>query len=138
MRNRLVCSFPSESDSLSSNAIFGPIVWLLSVAFASGLAMAGIRFASDRPSPPWLAKLHGYAAVGAISLLGFAWTQAALPAAGQYGLIALLVAAAGGLLLNLGYHWRGRPLPEGLVFAHMSVAFIGVLIVGVVTLSLAA
>ena len=93
----------------------------MTVAFVSGIAMAFIRFATDRPSPLWVAKLHGFE----------------FPRAGVYGLLTLLVAAAGGLVMNLGYHWKHKPLPEWLVFAHMSVAFIGLVIVGVVTLSLA-
>ena len=41
----------------------------LGLAFASGLVLAGIRFASDRASPPWLAKLHGFAAAAGLGLL---------------------------------------------------------------------
>ena len=107
------------------------------MAFVSGLAMAIIRFATDRPSPPWVAKLHGFAAAGAISLLVFGWANVSFSRPGFYGLITLLVAAAAGLLLNLGYHWKQKPLPEWLVFVHMSVAFMGFLLIGVVTLSLA-
>ena len=99
--------------------------------------MAFIRFATDRTSPPWVAKLHGFAAAAALSLLIFGWANVALPRASLYGLLTLLVAAGGGLVLNLGYHWRQKPLPEWLVFAHMSVAFVGFLVVGAVTLSLA-
>ena len=117
--------------------IFRAATSLLSVAFVSGLAMGLIRFATDRPSPPWLAKLHGFAAAGAISLLVFGWVNASFSRPGLYGLLTLLGAAAVGLLLNLGYHWKQKPLPEWLVFVHMSVAFIGFLLVGVVTLSLA-
>lgn len=102
---------------------------LLTTAFASGMAMAGYRFGADRESPPWLAKLHGYAAVAALALLLFSWTQAAPSRAAVMGVVALLAAAALGLVLNLAYHWRHRPLPEGLVFAHMSVAFLGGLMV---------
>jgi hypothetical protein len=126
-----------KGHHLEAKLIFRVATWLLSVAFVSGLALAFVRFASDRPSPPWVAKLHGFAAVGAVTLLVFGWTNAAFPRAGAYGLATLLVAAAGGLFLNLGYHWKHQPLPEWLVFAHMSVAFVGFLVVGAVTLSLA-
>lgn len=98
--------------------------------------MALIRFASEKPSPPWIAKLHGFAAVGALSLLVFGWVNIGFSSAGVYGLLILLVAAAGGLALNLGFHWRHKPLPEWLVFAHMSIAFVGFLIVGMVGLSM--
>ncbi len=97
--------------------------------------MVLIRFGSDRPSPPWLAKLHGFAAAGALSLLVFGWANVSFPRSGLYGLLMLLAAAAAGLFLNLGYRWRRKPLPEWLVFAHMAIAFIGFLPVGVVSLS---
>jgi hypothetical protein len=96
-----------------------------------------IRFASDRPSPPCIAKLHGMAATSAISLLVFGWFDVGFSRVGMYGLVALLVAAVGGLFLNLGFHWRRKPLPQWLVFAHMSIAFLGFLIVASVGLSLA-
>lgn len=102
---------------------------LLAIAFASGLVMAGYRFGSDRESPVWLAKLHGYAAVAALALLLFSAAQATLSSVGLLGVLALLLAAAGGVVLNLGYHWRHKPLPEGLVFAHMAVAFVGFILV---------
>ena len=40
--------------------------------------------------------------------------------------------------MNLRYHWRGRPLPEGLLFAHLSVGFIGALLVVLERVSLGA
>ena len=116
--------------------IFRPATWLLALTFATGLAMAIVRFGSDRASPPWLAKVHGLAAAGAISLLVFGWANLSFPGVGLYGLLTLLVAAAAGLALNLAYHWRGRPLPEWLVFVHMSIAFVGFLLIGLGTLSL--
>lgn len=126
----------TEGANLEAKLIFRAATWLLSVAFVSGLAMALIRFATDRPSPPWVAKLHGFAAAGAISLLIFGWVNVSFSRPGLYGLLTLMVAAAVGLFLNLGYHWKRKPLPEWLVFAHMCVAFIGFLLVGVATLSL--
>jgi hypothetical protein len=110
----------------------------LAVAFVSGLAMAFIRFGSDRQSPPWLAKLHGFAAAAALALLGFAWLHAAFSRVESLALLLLLLAAAGGIGLNLGYHWKQKPLPEALLFAHMSVAFVGFLLMFLVTISRAA
>ena len=102
---------------------------LLSVVFASGLVMAFYRFGTDLESPPWLAKLHGYAAIAALGLLLVSWTLVQPSRAGIFGILALLLAAAGGVVLNLVFHWRHKPLPEGLVFAHLSVAFVGFLVV---------
>lgn len=121
---------------MEASLIFRAAAGLLTLAFVSGLAMAAIRFASDLASPPWLAKLHGFAAIGALALLGLAWASLALPPTGLYGLLILAAAAASGVMLNLGYHWKNKPLPEGLVFVHMSIAFIGFVIVGLMTLTL--
>ena len=126
----------SKGGHLEIKLIFQAATWLLVIAFLSGLAMAGIRFASDKPSPPWLAKLHGFAAVSAISLLTFCWATIGLGRAGTYGLLILLIAAASGIVLNLAFHWLHKPLPEWLVFAHMCAAFLGFLIVGLVGISL--
>jgi hypothetical protein len=123
---------------LEASLIFRAATTLLAIAFATGLAMAVVRFAGDRQSPPWLPKLHGFAAVAALALLVFGWLNLPIPKAASFGLLTLLVAAMFGVALNLGYHWRQKPLPEGLVFAHMSIAFVGFLVVGMVLLSLPA
>ena len=109
---------------------------LLALAAVSGLALAGIRFCTDRSSPPWLAKLHGFAAVAALTLLLLGWARGELPRAVSVALPLLLLAAVGGVVLNLGYHARRSALPEWLVFLHMSVAFVGFLVVGAVLLAL--
>ena len=114
---------------MSVQLIFKAANWLLSLAFLSGLVLAGRHFVTGSRPVPWLGKLHGFAASGAISLLVFAWVNVDLGSAGSYGLLALLVAAAGGLLLTLGFRFRQKPLPDGLVFAHMCVAFVGFLII---------
>jgi peptidoglycan/LPS O-acetylase OafA/YrhL len=114
-----------------------PATACLGLAFASGLVLAGIRFASDRASPRWLAALHGLAAASALALLLAGLLSAAQrPSGVAWATALLLAAAAGGLTLSLGYRRRQRPLPEGLVFAHMSVAFIGALMVGMAALTL--
>jgi hypothetical protein len=115
--------------------VFRAATALLAVAFVSGIVMMVIRFGSDRPSPPWMAKLHGFVAVGALALLVFGWAHLGFSSAASFALLALLLAAGAGLVLNLRYHWRHEPLPEGLVFAHMAVASLGFLVAGVVALS---
>jgi len=41
-------------------------------------------------------------------------------------IVLLLVAAAGGSVLNLVYHWRQVPIPKGLTLVHILLAVSGV------------
>jgi hypothetical protein len=123
---------------LGATLIFPAATTLLAIAFVSGLVMAFIRFGSDRQAPSWMPKLHGFAAVAALSLLLFGWAHAEYSRAASSAVLLLLIAAAGGVFLNLNYHWKQVPLPEWLVFAHMSVAFVGFLMVFLVLISRAA
>lgn len=142
-REGMACGWilPARTDKrpgkhpLDLTLIFRAASSSLAVAFFTGLAMAFIRFGSDRQSPPWLAKLHGFAATAALSLLGFGWLHAEFSRTASLALLLLLMAAAGGVVLNLAYHWKQKPLPEGLLFAHMSVAFVGFLVMFMVMIS---
>jgi uncharacterized membrane protein len=99
---------------------------LLAIAAAGGLVIAGIRF-SGRPHPPsWLAMTHGLIASAGLTLVLYAaFAQHGLPGLGGLGLVLLLLAAMGGLVLNLAYHWRERALPIWLVLVHAAVAATG-------------
>src|SRR5215472_9175397 len=88
---------------------------LLAIAAIGGAAMAVIRF-SGRPHPPaWLAMLHGLLAAAALTLLIFAWFTVGLPSLGAVALALFVIAAMGGTVLNLNYHWKLLPLPKWLV-----------------------
>ena len=121
---------------MEAKLIFRSASILLALAFAIGLVMAGIRFGTDKSSPPWMPKLHGFAAIAALALLGFGWANLPFSRAASFGVLTTLFAAASGVVLNLGYRWKQRPLPEWLVFVHMSIAFVGFLAVGLVLLSM--
>jgi hypothetical protein len=49
-------------------------------------------------------------------------------------LVLLLIAAAGGLLMNLGYAWNQQLLPKPLMYGHGLIAVVGfiLLIIGTV------
>lgn len=98
---------------------------LLTAVVLIGAVLAGIRFASDHQSPAWLAKLHGFMAAAAVTLLVFAWATVGLPTIASLALGLLLAAAGGGVFLNLNYRRRKLALPEWLVFAHLSIATAG-------------
>lgn len=90
---------------------------LLAIAAAGGLVMAGIRFAGNRTPPTALAMLHGFLAAAAVTLLLYA---AGLPGMALGALALFIVAAGGGVILNLNYHWKQLPLPKWLVVVHAS------------------
>jgi len=98
---------------------------LLAVAAAGGLVMVGIRFMGDRPPPASLAMLHGFLAAAAVTLLLYAAATVGLPGTALVALALFLVAAGGGAILNLNYHWKQVPLPKWLVIVHAAAAAAG-------------
>jgi hypothetical protein len=48
-----------------------------------------------------------------------------VPRSGQIALALLVIAAAGGVVLNLGFNWRRRLLPAVLVAGHALLAVAG-------------
>lgn len=100
---------------------------LLVAAALGGAAMAIIRF-SGKPHPPsWLAMLHGFLAAAAVTLLAYGAATIGLPRLANWALVLFLVAAIGGVVLNLQYHLQAIPLPKWLVLAHAAIAVIGFL-----------
>ena len=101
---------------------------LLAIAAVGGLIMAGIRFAGDRQPPVAVAMLHGFLAAAAVTLLLYGAVTIGLPSMALGALVLILLAAAGGAILNLNYHWKQRPLPKWLVLVHGLVAVAGFLL----------
>ncbi len=98
---------------------------LLTITALGGLAMAAIRFASDKQPPAWLAMLHGLLAGAALTLLIFAAATVGLPGLALGALVLFAIAALAGVHLNLNYQWKQVLLPKGLVVAHALIAVIG-------------
>jgi len=101
---------------------------LLAIAALGGLLMAGIRFAGQPHPPIALAMLHGFLAAAAVTLLLYAAATVGLPSMALGALVLFLLAAAGGVILNLNYHWKNVPLPKWLVVVHALVAVLGFLL----------
>ena len=98
---------------------------LLGLSALGGAAMALIRF-SGKPHPPaWLAMLHGFLAAAGLTLLAFAAATVGVPQLAVIALVLFIAAAGGGVLLNLGYHLKGVPLPKWLVLVHAAIAIVG-------------
>lgn len=100
---------------------------LLIITAVGGIVMAGIRFAGagDRKPPAALAMLHGFLAAAAITLLLYAAATVGLPGMAIIALVLLLLAASGGAILNLNYHWKQLPLPKWLIVVHAIAAVAG-------------
>jgi hypothetical protein len=100
--------------------------WLFLLAAVGGLVMAGIRFGSGRNPPVLIPYLHGLLAGAGLTLLLYAAWVGSLWGTVGIPIVLLLVAAAGGSILNLVYHWRQVPIPKGLTIAHILLALAGV------------
>jgi hypothetical protein len=73
--------------------------------------------------------LHGLLAAAGVTLLLYAAFAVGLPTLADIGLAFLLVAALGGVVLNLRYQWQRQLLSPGLMVAHAVLAVIGFVLV---------
>jgi hypothetical protein len=102
-------------------------VGLLAITAAGGIVMAGMRFAgADRP-PSWLAMLHGLLAGAGLTLLLYAGFAGGMARIGWIGTGLLVLAALGGVYLNLTYHDQRVPLPKPIIVVHAVLAVVGFL-----------
>ena len=92
------------------------------------LTMAGMRFAGTPHPPAWLAMAHGFLAGAAVTLLLYAYFTVGLPRFAAWGLLLFVVAALGGIYLNLQYHMKGQALPVGIMIVHALIAVVGFLL----------
>ena len=103
---------------------------LFALAAVGGLVMAAIRFGGNRNPPAWLAFGHGLLAAAGLTLAAYAALTAGLSSLANIGVLLLVVAAAGGATLNLGYHWKQVPIPAGLTIGHILLAVTGFVLLG--------
>jgi hypothetical protein len=104
-------------------------VALLVMGAAGGLVMASIRLLKDINPPSWLAMLHGLLAAAGVTLLLYAAVAVGIPQLANAGLALLLIAALGGVVLNLKYQWQRVLIPRGFMIGHAVLAGIGVVLV---------
>lgn len=106
---------------------------LFAIAAVGGVVMAAIRWMGNRNPPTWLAMLHGLLAGAGLTLLIYAALTVGLPSLALASLALFVLAAVGGAILNLVYHWNRRPLPSGLMIGHavLAVVAFGILLVAV-------
>ena len=106
-------------------------VALLAIGAVGGMVMTFVRFARKVNPPAWLSMVHGFLAAAALTLVLFAAFTVGVPSSAKVALGLLIVAALGGVVLNLGYQWKNRLLPATIVAGHalLAVAGFGFLVV---------
>jgi hypothetical protein len=110
---------------MESTTILQTATVLLAITAIGGIVMAGMRFAgADRP-PSWLAMLHGLLAGSGLTLLLYAGLTTGISRNAWIGIALLVLAALGGVFLNLTYHDKRLPLPKGIVVGHAVLAVCG-------------
>lgn len=97
---------------------------LLGITALGGLVMAIMRWRGAPRPPDWLAMLHGLLAAASLTLLIHAALTVGLPSLALLSLALLVVAALGGVYLNLRYHTKLLPLPKGWIIGHAALAVI--------------
>ena len=106
-------------------------VVLLALTAAGGLLLGALRFSGRAHLPPPLAMLHGLLAGAALTLVLYAGFVGGMSGAAWGGLALLVLAALGGLVLNLAYHWKNRSLPVPLVLVHAAAATTGLVVLAI-------
>ena len=100
---------------------------LFAVAAVGGIVMAAIRMFGKRNPPNWLAMGHGFLAGAGLTLLIYAALTVGLPGRALAAPALFALAAAGGVVLNLAYQTRQRPLPVGFMIGHAGLAVVAFL-----------
>lgn len=98
---------------------------LFALAAAGGIVMALIRLGGRRNPPHWIAMLHGFIAAAGVTLLAYVSIFADVPDMAHLGLLAFVLAAAGGVWLNLGRHQKNQLIPSSIMIGHALVAVAG-------------
>jgi hypothetical protein len=106
---------------------------LFVISALGGVVMAGIRLSGKHNPPIGLAMLHGFLAAAGLTLLIYGAVFVGLPSLANYAAVLFVIAAAGGIALNLGYHWKDLPLPKGLMVGHAILAVLAFLLVALAT-----
>lgn len=117
--------YGDEETKLDIQSILWVVITLFAIAAAGGLLMAGMRVSADRNPPAWLAMAHGLLAGSGLTLLVFAAFTIGLPVYATWALVLLVIAAVGGVFLNLGYQEKRELLPKPIIYGHALIAVVG-------------
>jgi len=110
---------------MEPNLVMQTAIVLFAISAVGGIVMAGIRFGGKPHPPTALAMLHGFLSAAALTLLIYAACTVGLPSLALAATVLFVVAAIGGVYMNLNYHWKMLPLPKWLVVVHALIAVTG-------------
>ncbi|MBI2826512.1 MAG: hypothetical protein HYX69_17690 [Planctomycetia bacterium] len=96
--------------------------FVLAIAAAGGATLATIRLRGAPRPPTWMALGHGAVAATGLGLLIYAAATTGLPPLAYLALGLLVLAAAGGATLFVGFHLKERALPVPFVIGHGLIA----------------
>jgi len=112
---------------MEPNLVMETAVVIFAISAVGGIVMAGIRFGGKPQPPTALAMLHGFLSAAALTLLIYATCTVGLPSLALTATVLFVVAALGGVYMNLNFHWKMLPLPKWLVIVHALIAVAGFL-----------
>ena len=112
---------------MEPNLVMQTAVVIFAISAVGGIVMAGIRFGGKPQPPTALAMLHGFLSAAALTLLIYAACTVGLPNLALIATVLFVVAALGGVYMNLNFHWKMLPLPKWLVLVHALIAVAGFL-----------
>lgn len=101
---------------------------LFAMAALGGLTMLILHLRGKPRPPSWLALGHGLLAGAGLTLMVFAAFTVGIAPMAQLSLVVLVIAAFGGLFMNLRYHAYLLPLPMPLMLGHAMLAVSGVVL----------
>jgi len=110
---------------MEPNLVMETAVVIFAISAVGGIVMAGIRFGGKPQPPTALAMLHGFLSAAALTLLIYAACTVGLPSLALTATVLFVVAALGGVYMNLNFHWKMLPLPKWLVVVHALIAVTG-------------
>jgi hypothetical protein len=101
---------------------------LFGLAAVGGILMVFMRLRGAPRPPTLLAMIHGLLAAAGLTLLIYFAVAIAIPSGAKIATAVLLVAALGGVFLNVRYHSQMQPLPVPIVLVHGLIAVAGFVI----------
>ena len=98
---------------------------LFGLAALGGVLMAVLRFRGAPRPPSSIAMVHGLVAAAGLTLLLYFGATKGIPPLAQAATGVFLVAALGGLYLNIQFHSKLQPLPIPVMLLHALIAVVG-------------